>query len=240
MKAPMYRFLFALFIVLFVGLLIWKVGFRDLFIPEAVKTVRSDQVTTLRKEAKKAEEEFKKEIETAERVGEAYEKLGGKYMELHDWTPAIEALEKAVAYGRSGFLAHHNLAVAYANRGRVLMKSGDIRKAEKHYEISIEKNPDFYDSRYGLAILKFYLTNEKEEAVDLLQVIISEKKTYFPARFALARVHYEQNRPERALAEYESLYSDLMSQPDSPLMKEYRENCKKNISRLMMELSRKR
>ncbi len=240
MKASVYRFLFAFFIVLFFGLLIYRVGFRDLFIPESVKTVRSDQVRTLRKEAENAEEKFKKEIETAERAGVAYEKLGAKYLELRDWTPAIEALEKAVAYGRSGSLVHHSLAVAYANRGKALMKSGDISKAESHYQLAIEKNPNNYDSRYGLAILKFYLKNEKETAMDLVRGIISEKSTYFPARFALARFYYERNNPERALSEYEALYSDLQSQKDSPLVKEYREDCKKNISRLMMELSRKR
>jgi len=230
------------FIVIFLfaaalGLLFYKYGFRELLTPGAVKKVRGPRLEELRKNAEKAEKDFKKHLESADRVGTAYERLGRTYLKNRNWTPAIQSFQKAVEYGQSGARVHYSLGVAYANRAQDLSDKKDVKEAEKHYRRAMEKNPDFHDAEYGLAILKFYTEDERREGIRILSGLVSRQPDYFRGRFALARFYYEDSRPDMALSVYESLYSDLEASPDSPKIREYRKQCKENISRLMMELS---
>lgn len=232
-----------LFLVLLIGIFLvsgYFYGFKNLFIPSVIKKVKGPRIEALKKEALLAEDEFKKNLSSADRAekaGYSYEKLGESYLQNKDWTPAIESLEKAVEYGRSGARVHHALGVAYANRGKDLGNDEDINKAEVHYKRAIEKNPRMMDSVYGLAVLNFYVKNDRETAISLLKSIRVADPKYYDASFALAKMYYENGDPAASLAAYEELYAVLSKEKESPRIKEYRNNCKENITRLMMELS---
>ncbi len=213
-------------------------GFDTLFLPGAVKKVRSDNVENLRKKADEAETRFKEHLESAEKAGNAWEKLGKKLLQKKDWSPAIESLEKAISYGSGGARAHFMLGQAYANRAKDLGSKKDIKKSLFHYRRALEKNSNLLDAEYGIALVYFYLQKEKDKGIKILQKLSRREPDFFQARFALGRFWYESGNPAKALSVYESLYSDLQRKKDSPLIEELRKNCKKNISRLMLEMSR--
>ena len=215
-------------------------GFKNLFTPTVVKKVKGTKIEKLKKEAVLAEKEFMENIASstkAERAGYSYEKLGESYLKNKDWTPAVESLEKAIEYGRSGARVHYSLGVAYANRARDLDDKEDIKKAESHYKRAVEKNPAMIDASYGLAILTYYLKKDREAAIGMAKSIVAADPTYYNGRFALARMYYENGDPAASLSVYEDLYDALSKEEDSPTIREYRENCRDNITRLMAELS---
>jgi tetratricopeptide (TPR) repeat protein len=221
-----------------ISLGIYKYGVENLFTPGAVKRVREKTIERLIKDTKEAEGRYKNQLEKADKVGKSYEKLGRKYLQNKNWTPGIEALNRAVEYGSSGARVHYLLGAAYANRGKELGSKDDINKAEVHYKRAIELNDKMNSARYGLGILAFYLKKETDKGIMIMKSIIRRDREYYSARFALGRFYYETGKKNRSLAVYEDLYSDLQKKKDSPLMKEYRKKTKKNISRIMMELSK--
>ncbi len=234
----MKKYLIPVILVLGLGLAILKYG-KNLLIPGAVQKVRQSSVEILKKNAEDAENLYKKQLDSADKAGRAYLKLGRKYIENKNWTPGINSLKKAVEYGSSGARVHYLLGVAYANRGNELSDEKDITLAENHYRRAIAINDKMLDARYGLSILYFYVKKDYEKAIELAKEIINRDKNYYRARFALARFYYEKEEPAKSLSVYEDLYSDLSSKQDSPKIDELRKKCKENISRLMLEMAGK-
>jgi len=234
----MKKILFFVLFISFIGLLGYKFGFETLFTPGAVKRVRKESLQDIEKSAVEAESRYRKQLESSEKTGNAFEKLGKRYTEHKDWTPAIDSFKKAIEYGSSGARVHFFLGAAYANRGKELAEQSDIKKSEHHYRRAIEINPKLTDAEYGLGILTFYMKKNKGKGISIMKSIAAREPNYYQARFALARFYYENRNPSKSLSVYEDLYSDLNSRPESPKMEQYKKNCKKNISRLMMELSR--
>ncbi len=235
----MKKFIIGILFLSAITLGIYKFGLRTLFTPGAVKRVREKNIEKLVKNAEEAEGRYKKQLEKADKVGKSYEKLGRKYLQNRNWTPGIEALNKAVEYGSSGARVHYLLGAAYANRGKELSSMDDIKKAEIHYRRAIELNDKMNSARYGLGILAFYLRKDTGKGIEIMKTIVSRDREYYSARFALGRFYYETGKTSRSLSVYEDLYSDLQKKKDSPVIKAYRKKAKENISRVMMELSRK-
>lgn len=222
-----------------ISLGIYKYGLKNLFTPGAVKRVREKNIERLIKDAKEAEGRYKSQLEKADKVGKSYEKLGKKYLQNKNWTPGIEALNRSVEYGSSGARVHYLLGAAYANRGKELSNEDDIKKAEIHYKRAIELNDKMNSARYGLGILTFYIKKDTDKGIKIMKSIMKRNREYYSARFALGRFYYETGKKSSSLSVYEELYSDLLKKKDSPIMKEYKKKAKENISRIMMELSRK-
>ncbi len=235
----MKKILIGILFIAAVSLGIYKYGVKRLFTPGAVRKVREKKVERLIKDAEEAEGRYKKQLEKADKVGKSYEKLGKKYLQNKNWTPGIEALNKAVEYGSSGSRVHYLLGAAYANRGKELDNKDDIQRAETHYRRAIELNNRLNSARYGLGILIFYLKKDHGEGIKIMKSIIGRDREYYSARFALGRFYYETGKLDQSLEVYEDLYSDLRKKSDSPLMIEYRKKVKENISRVMMDRSRK-
>lgn len=212
----------------------------DIFTLKSVKVVRDDDIDRLKKKAEKYEKGVADRIQSAEKAGNVYQMLGEKYLERKLWDLSIESFGKAIGYGRNTPGIHYSIAVAYANRAKELNNHSDVSKAEYHYRRALEIQPDYLEARYGLGVFLFYIKKDKENGLKVMETVVRRNRNYYRARFALGRFHYEMNHPERALAIYEDLHTDLQGLPDSSDVRELQKSCKENIERLMTELSRKR
>lgn len=213
---------------------------KDLFTPKSVRVVRGDDIERLKKKAEEYDKRVDDRIESAEKAGTIYQKLGEKYLERQLWDLSIESLEKAIGYGRNTPVVHYSIGVAYANKAQELNSSSFASKAEFHYKRALEIQPDYQQASYGLGILYFYIIKDRKRGLEEMETVVRKDRNYYLARFALARFHYELNNPAKSLSLYEDLYADLQGLPDSSEIKAYRESCKQNIERLMSELSREK
>lgn len=174
------------------------------------------------------------------RIGEWYAQLGEQYLEQKSWDQAIDSLQKGITYGQHNPDIHYSLGAAYANRGKDLGKAEDFAQAEHHYRRSLDFGVVRNESGYALAILQFYHMEQKEEALKFLEGYVARNTKFYRGRFGLGKMYYESGRPDKALAVYEELYADLQKLRESPMVAEYRNACRENITRLTGEISRKK
>jgi len=219
-----------------IGIYIYNYGIGELFTLGAVKQVRVQGVEALEREVEINEKKFWDKMQSMEQVGESYKKLGIKYTEMKSWTPAIDTLTKAIEHGQSGAHVHYWLGIAYANRGNELKNKSDIDKAEASYKRALEKIPSFINAEYGLALLYFYLKDDRAEGIQMMNDIVRKKPDYFDAHFALGRFYYEAGDKRKSLSVYQSLYSLLDARKESPHTAELKKKCSENITQLMLEL----
>ncbi|MFA5520047.1 MAG: hypothetical protein WDA74_12395 [Spirochaetota bacterium] len=224
-------------LVFIIGIYIYNHGVRDLFTLGAVKRVRVQGVEALEREVEINEKKFWDKMQSMEQVGESYKKLGIKYAEMKSWTPAIDTLTKAIEHGQSGAYVHYWLGIAYANRGNELKNKSDIDKAEASYKRALEKIPTLTHAEYGLALLYFYLKEDRGKGLQMMNDIVRKKPDYFDAHFALGRFYYENDEKNKSLSVYQNLYSLLESKKESFQITELKKNCQTNITQLMMEIS---
>lgn len=225
-------------IVAVIGTVIYFAGSMGWLVPGPVKRVRGEAVEDIKKRAEAGEALLSENIESGQKVGSDFSRLGMEYLKRREWTPAVDAFVKAIGYGQNQAGIHHSTAVAYANRGKETSNPEDIKKAEEHYNQAIAKNPKMWDSHYGLAVLKYFVKNEKTEALEIVRRIKNREPSYIPARFAAARFIYEGGDPTGALAEYEELYAYLNGRSDSAENREYKKLCKDNITKILSESAR--
>ncbi|MGB4267638.1 MAG: tetratricopeptide repeat protein [Spirochaetota bacterium] len=219
-------------IIIFDGEILKKV-----FVLKSVRVVTQNEVKRMEEELSELTSKSATNPEVVNKIGVLYQNLGGKYNEKGAWDPAIDALHKALGYGRNTPLVHYQLAIAYANRGTQLENKDDIDKAQIHYEKALQMDPNFIEAKYGLAILLFYQKDNRSKAVQLMEEITKQKPSFYRARFALGRFYYENKDLNKSLSVYQDLYTDL-EKVDSPLAKEYKQACKENIQRITTELAR--
>ncbi|MCX8123918.1 MAG: tetratricopeptide repeat protein [Spirochaetes bacterium] len=210
---------------------------KKIFVLKPVRVVTQSEITRMEEELSELTSKSISNPEVINKIGVLYQNLGAKYNEREAWDPAIDALQKALGYGRNNPLVHYQLAIAYANRGSQLENKDDIDKAHIHYEKALQMDPNFTEAKYGLAILLFYEKENRQKAVQLMEEITKQKPTFYRARFALGRFYYENKDLNRSLSVYQDLYTDL-EKLDSPLAKEYKQACKENIQRITAELAR--
>lgn len=211
---------------------------KKIFVLKSVRVVTQSETKRMEEELSDLTSKRTANPEVVNKIGVLYQNLGGKYNEKGAWDPAIDALQKALGYGRSTPLVHYQLAIAYANRGTQLENKDDIDKGQMHYEKALQIDPNFIEAKYGLAILLFYQKdNSRKKAVQLMEEIAKQKPTFYRARFALGRFYYENKDLNKSLSVYQDLYTDL-EKMDSPLAKEYKQACKENIQRITTELTR--
>jgi len=209
---------------------------KNLFIPGAVKKVRSSDLEKMQKEADESAKRYRAQLESAEKVRTNYEKLGRRYADNGNWTPAIDCLTKALGYGSVSADTHYVLGASYANRAKETGNKNDMDMAESHYTKSMTKNPELVSAQYGLGLLVFYLKKDYPRGIQIMKELTVRKPDFFEGRFALGRLYYENGEVARALSVYEDLYSALQSRKDSNVTQEMRDNCKANITRIMNEL----
>jgi len=232
----MKKILLALLILSILVFLSLKFGWRELLTPGAVKKVRTTGVEEMKKEADESAKRYRSQLESAEKVKTNYEKLGRRYADNGNWTPAIESFTMALGYGSVSADIHYMLGVSYANRAKETDSKDDIIMAESHYGKAIARNPEFLSAQYGLGLLVFYLKKDHAGGIEIMKKLNAYKPDFFEGRFALGRFYYESGQPALALSVYENLYSALQDKKNSTATQEMRDNCKTNIARIANEL----
>lgn len=215
-----------------------KFGCRDLWIPGVMKHLDSNSIDKIEQDINDSKKRYQKQLDSAEKVGSNYEKLGIKYTEQGNWTPAIEAFTKALEYGNAGPEIHFLIGATYANRAKETNSKSDVDLSEKHYKTALAKNPNMHRASYGLGLLYFYLKNDRQKGIEVMRELSVKKNDFYDARFALARFYYESGEPNRALSVYEELYSSLQKRVDSSDSKSMLQECQANINRIKSEFSR--
>lgn len=210
---------------------------KDAFTLKSVRTVRDGSITKLKKKSQKYDSRVQEKLENADNASNVYQQLGEKYLERKTWDLAIESFEKAIGYGRNTPVIHYSIAVAFANRGRELNRDSDFSKAEHHYRRTLEMKPEHRAAAHGLGILLFYFSGKQKEGLKTVNELVMRDKNFYRARFTLARFYYELKNPQKALSIYENLYSDVNGLSDSKTVREYKQNCKDNINRIMLEIA---
>jgi len=215
------------------GAIFFMYGFKNE--NRSPKKMLLQRIEELKKKAKKSEDKYQKNTQSADKVAKNYKNLGLKYLKNRNWTPAIKSLSKAIEYGDSSARVHHNLAIAYANRAKELYKKNDLVKAERHYRRALEIKKNMHDARYGLANLYFHLKKDNNRAIKELKYIMLRDRTYYDARFALGRIYYEMGKKSMSLSVYQDLMSDLQSAHQSSQITKMMRNCKNNIDTIHLQ-----
>lgn len=211
----------------------------SIFKLKSVKNVQiyatDDEVEKLEKEAQKYEDIVGKKIETADKLSGVYESLGLRYIYRRNWDLAISSFEKSISYGNDKDQTFQKLGAAYANRGSLIDNREDLLKAETHYKQSLTINPTNIEARYGLSLLYYYKLNNKQEGQTILKKLVTDVKSFYPARFALARIYYEEQDYSASRAMYQELLHELNSEKKTPVVTEYKKKANENLNRLITE-----
>lgn len=185
----------------------------------------------------KQEQQVKAGEESPAKLALSYQKLGEKYLENGMFDASIETFTKALALGRDNPLVHYSLGVAYANKAKEGKATSDIEKAEFHYRKALQLNPSYTSAAYGLALFLFYVKEEKEEGIDMLEKLVAGRKSLYRERMALGRLYFDAGKYATALSHYQALCADLDAARDNPLIIEYRTACRDNAHKLMEFIS---
>ena len=175
---------------------------------------------------------------TKQRLTEQYNVIGMYHLDRDMFDLAIEAFNNSVKYGNNKADIFYHLGLAYFGRSVNKKSSEDIKLAEHNYRKAVAINGRLHDAKYWLAILLFnYKDNGQQEAVNLINDILSNNMTHYPARFANGRFQYELGNKKEALAIYQRLAVDVDRLPPSEINNNYKTQCNNNIQRIKSELS---
>ena len=200
-------------------------------------------ITRIEANIAKYQKQMAKGKDTSSLLSRAYLSLGERYIDIRDFRSAIESLESSKKYGYDTTYIYYLLAVASANLGKEADEQTAkllYQNAERFYKRSVELKPTYYDAWYGLAILLFYEINtdaSKLEAITILQKLTQQNPKHIRSRFALALFYYKTGNSAASLSEYEKLLKDLSQLRPNPVITQYKEQCRENITVLMAEMA---
>jgi tetratricopeptide (TPR) repeat protein len=238
----MKKFLFGAIFIGIIVIIFFNIK-SDIFYNNPLRKQTGDsekKIEQIKKKVTLLEKDDIKNIKNINQLADQYSQLGYLYIQKKLWDQAIDAYSKAISNGKNQADMNYSLGLAYANRGKETLNNEDFEKAELFYRKSLAIEKNFFEASYALAILLFYHRNQKSEAIAILEDLIKVNKKHYMSRFALAKFAYEIGDPFRSLDLYESLYADLEKAPNSNTITEYKSQCRKNIQRLMEELSQKK
>ncbi len=234
---------FVLRLISGVFLLLLVVGLNEKFrivncnVRRDYKSMQDRNIQDIKDKIADLEKEQIKDVSTVNRLAEQYALLGRIFLDRKMWDQSVECYLNSEKYGGTGAAIMYALGLGYANRGFERSSDTDFAKAEEYYRKSLEKNPGYDDAMYGLGVLMYYHRNGKEEGLGLVTGLAMKNTSYYPARFAMARMNYENGDLSRALQIYQQLQQDLDRLPDSAAINDYRKQCSDNIARVTTEMS---
>ena len=121
-------------------------------------------------------------------------------MELHDWTAAKPALEKAIQVEPDLFKAYYKLA-------QVDEQLDDQQSALKHYSQAIEKGPRFLEAYSALGRLYAdlgYLEQSVQVLNEALKVALKGTEEEAQVHHLLGTVLQQQKKYDQAIAEFKA------------------------------------
>ena len=171
------------------------------------------------------------------RLAEQYNNIGIHYLDKKMLDLAIESFNNSIKYGNNTADVFYSLGLAHSGRSVEKKSSDDIKQAEYYYRKAISLNGRLYDAKYGLAVLLFFnKDNGQDEAVNLINDILSKNMAHYQARFASGRFQYELGNKREALAIYQRLSAEIDKMPASGISNDYKAQCSSNIQRIKSEL----
>ncbi|MCL1864749.1 MAG: hypothetical protein FWF73_02945 [Spirochaetes bacterium] len=175
---------------------------------------------------------------TKKRLADQYNIIGIHYLDIQMLDLAVESFNNSIKYGNNTADVFYSLGLAYAGRSVERKSSEDVKLAEYNYRKAVSLNGRLYDAKYALAVLLFFnKDNGQDEAVSLINDILSNNNTHYSARFANGRFQYELGNKSEALAIYQKLAADIDKMPPSGISNDYKTQCNNNIKRIKSELS---
>lgn len=176
----------------------------------------------------------------ANHLADLYNRMGTAYLTKHMWDNAIASFQKCLSNGKETAAVYYSLGLAHANRGADIKSEQDFTQAEEYYLKAAQVDPSMADADYARAILLYYHRDRKENAITVAEDLVKTHASFYMGYFALGRFYYEEGEPGKALANYQDLDNVLSKKPDSPMIKEYRKQCRENINRIMEEMAIKK
>ena len=140
-----------------------------------------------------AEEMLEKAIVLNNKNNEAYLKLGELYFLIQNHKQSVEILTKAIR------LQIHN-PKAYHILGRNYLEQGDTSLAIRNYLVSVEQDPDYFDSYEELALLHHLKRNPL--AVNYYNNALNVQPDNVQTLYNLAMFFQETGDYEKALEKY--------------------------------------
>ncbi|MCX8029858.1 MAG: tetratricopeptide repeat protein [Brevinematales bacterium] len=154
-----------------------------------------------------------------------YKNLARQYFMRDMWSLAIENAQKALEFLPTDSNLYFIIGVSIFQLSKVLedkSKLDDyIRRAEINLEKAVKINPDYFDARYSLALVKIDLGDYKSALEHLNHILMLEPKDV-PSLFARARVYYELGELLKSRDDYSKLLEILL--PNDPRRKKVLQN----------------
>lgn len=149
-----------------------------------------------------------------------YKNLARQYFMRDMWVLAIENAQEAINFLPTDANLYFIIGVSLFQLSKI---AEDKRKIEEYItraEINLEKaikiNPDYFDARYSLALVKIE-KGEFKSALEHLNYVLNLEPRNVSALFARARVYYELGELVKARDDYTKLLEILL--PNDPRRK---------------------
>ncbi|MEN2998600.1 MAG: tetratricopeptide repeat protein [Brevinematia bacterium] len=156
---------------------------------------------------------------------EIYKNLARHYFMRDMWGLAIENAQKAIEFIPTDANLYFIIGVSLFQLSKVIEDKDKVEeyvnRAEANVEKAIRINPDYFDARYSLAIIKIEKGDFKS-ALEHLNYVLNLEPRNVSALFARARVYYELGELFKARDDYTKLLEILL--PNDPRRKKVIKN----------------
>ncbi len=146
-----------------------------------------------------------------------YKNLARQYFMRDMWALAIENAQNAINFLPTDANLYFIIGVSLFQLSKVLEDKSKIQEYLSRSEINLEKaikiNPDYFDARYSLALVKIEKGDFKS-ALEHLDYVLNIEPKNISALFARARVYYEIGELLKARDDYSKLLEILL--PNDP------------------------
>ncbi|MFN4244651.1 MAG: tetratricopeptide repeat protein [Brevinematia bacterium] len=149
---------------------------------------------------------------------EILKNLARQYFMRDMWALAIENAQKAIDFLPTDASLYFIIGVSLFQLSKVAENKSEeyVNRAEVNLEKAIKINPDYFDARYSIALVKIEKGDFKSALEHLNYVLMIEPKNV-SALFARARVYYELNELMKSRDDYSKLLEILL--PNDPRRK---------------------
>ncbi|MCS7299383.1 MAG: hypothetical protein RMJ37_05445 [Spirochaetia bacterium] len=154
-----------------------------------------------------------------------YKNLARQYFMRDMWGLAIENSQKALNFLPTDANLYFMIGLSLFQLSKTLEDKEQIKnyidRAEINLQKSLKMNPDYFDARYSLAIVKIE-KGEYGSALEHLNYVLNLEPNNVSSLFARARVYYELGELLKARDDYTKLLNILL--PNDPRRRKVLEN----------------
>ncbi|MDR1316215.1 MAG: tetratricopeptide repeat protein [Spirochaetales bacterium] len=203
--------------------------------PSYTASADNSRIAELERDVAKYKAVVEEKVSAADSLGSYYKLLALAYLDRAMYGKALEAIEEAIRIHpqQHGLFVYR--AISAARFAKALKdeaeKAGYMKIAEDSYLRAIALEPSSVQAMYGLAILYIYELDRPENALPLVEKILSRESKNVDAMFLLAATHYLMGNMEAALETYDKIIATSNAGTR-------RDEAKKNKERILEEAMR--